>query len=296
MALFVSCSDDKTAKRWMRTINNDNNLLQLLGTYRRTQRWRFVCDGERRQHSPHWITSIKHWRFGTKPLASVSTLFRWVLRFVVCWKRKTTLVLFVGWTSGGRVEMRRVSDLGVLSSFKIHEGHESVVSICELEDGSFVSADWVTMKRWDEKGTVLQTFSGHSNAYQQSDRVEQRRHRECINRQTVKMWKVSTGECLRTLTDSFYDAKCVWTGKGEGRCVCKWVLMDKIVVWDEKGECIETHQSASDDWTQWRDWEMDRCPQVCQGGREEHHKGRAWSTCGCATRRVASNVSNTSLL
>ena len=94
------------------------------------------------------------------------------------------------------------------------------------EDGSFVSAAWKTMKRWDEKGTVLQTFSGHSNYI---NRVIELNRDVIVSAQskdtTVKMWKVSTGECLRTLT--LHSDGSVRTGKGEGWCVCKWVLGQK---------------------------------------------------------------------
>ena len=55
------------------------------------------------------------------------------------------------------------------------------------------------------------------------------------------MWRVSTGECLRTLTlhtdnvnglEKLNDGVFA-SGSRDGR----------IVVWDENGDCIETHQS-----------------------------------------------------
>jgi len=63
---------------------------------------------------------------------------------------------------GGTVEIRRISDLDVISSFNIH--HCGVVlCVCELQDGSFVSSsDGADLKRWSEDGTVLQIFIGHT--------------------------------------------------------------------------------------------------------------------------------------
>ena len=60
---------------------------------------------------------------------------------------------------------------------------------------------------------------------------------------TVKMWKVSTGECLRTLTlhsDSVFGLEKVKDG-----VFASGSLDRRIVVWDEKGDCIETHESKS---------------------------------------------------
>ena len=131
----------------------------------------------------------------------------------------------------GSVELRRVSDLGVLSlSFNIHVWSTLWVGrwfICECS--------MVTMKRWDEKGRVLQTFSGHSRLYPQSDRVEQRRHRECITRQNSEDVESVNRRMSSHFDSSFWQ--CVWTGKGEGWCVCKWVLWgqeDSGVGWERR--------------------------------------------------------------
>src|SRR5207245_2793411 len=112
-------------------------------------------------------------------------------------KEKSRFVCGLG---NGTVELRRVSDLGVLSSFKIHRESEAVESICELEDGSFVSAAENTMKRWDDKGRVLQTFFGHSHSIYRVIELNRDVIVSASKDTTVRMWRVSTGECLRTLT------------------------------------------------------------------------------------------------
>ena len=102
--------------------------------------------------------------------------------------------------SGGRVEMRRASDLGVFYSFRLHDGYDAVKSICELEDGSFVSAVKEVIDRWDSNGRVLQTFSGHAEHIYRVIELNRDVIVSASLENTVKMWKVSTGECLRTLT------------------------------------------------------------------------------------------------
>ena len=138
-------------------------------------------------------------------------------------------------------EMRRLSDFGVLSSFLLHDDNVAVESICELQDGSFVSAAWNTVKRWDEEGTVLQTFF-HSFV-----NIVIELNRDVIVSagadDTVNMWKVSTGECLRTLT--FHSQHVVGLAKVKDGVFASGSYDGMIVVWDEKGECIETHQSKS---------------------------------------------------
>jgi len=130
---------------------------------------------------------------------------------------------FVCGLGGGGVEMRLVSNLGLISSFKIHD-NDYVMSMCELEDGSFVSGARSTMRRWNETGTVLQTFSGHSDSIQRVIELK-RHHREWIKRQNSE-----DVVCVNRRMSSHFDSSFwlgVWTGKGEGWIVCEWVERQK---------------------------------------------------------------------
>ena len=150
---------------------------------------------------------------------------------------------FVCALDDGRVELRRVSDLGVLSTFNLHGAYAAVWNLCELEDGSFVSASGTTMKRWDEKGTVLQTFSVSSHV----NRVIQL-NRDVIvsasNDAKVNMWNVSTGECLRTLAR--HSTRVRGLEKVKDGVFASGSADGKVVVWDEKGAVIEIHKKQSD--------------------------------------------------
>jgi len=99
------------------------------------------------------------------------------------------------------VEFRRLNDLRVVvSSFKLPANG----TICELTDGSFVSGSYKDrLKRWDIDGTVLQTFD-HSGVAQ----VIELKNDIIVSgtADSVKMWRVSTGECLQVSTYWWYRA------------------------------------------------------------------------------------------
>jgi len=98
------------------------------------------------------------------------------------------------------VEFRRLNDLEVISAFSV----PARCTICELTDGSFVSGSYEHhMKRWDIHGTVLQTFdhSGVKHVIElKSDIIVSG------TSDSVKVWKVSTGECLQVSTHNPYRA------------------------------------------------------------------------------------------
>jgi len=137
-----------------------------------------------------------------------------------------------------------MSDLGLISSFKIHNVDEkSVRSICELDDGSFVSTAFWDMKRWDGTGTVLQIFYGHLLNY--INRVMELKRDIIVSAssdRTVKMWRVSTGECLRTLT--LHSGRVTGLEKVMDGLFVSGCLDGKTAVWDDEGNSIETHQSG----------------------------------------------------
>jgi len=144
----------------------------------------------------------------------------------------------------GTVEIRRVSDLELLSSFLLeHHACYAILCVCELEDGSFVSgsADQ-TLKNWDGTGKRLHTFIGHSKGVNRVIELKRDVIVSASNDSTVKIWRVSTGECLKTLTihsSSVYGLEKV----KNGMFVSGSQSPGLMVVWDGNGVCIETHRS-----------------------------------------------------
>jgi len=165
----------------------------------------------------------------------------------------------------GVVEMRRSNDLAVISSFNVYGpmttekrqrwglpfhfrpaySHHSTNRICELVDGSFVSLsmDRINlMKRWDENGSVLQTFYGeHSrNAIKvielKSDTIVTLTMSE-PSQNTVAIWKLSTGQLLHTLTSHRLVSHLMKLSEDKlltfsQSCFCVWNMVN--------GECVET--------------------------------------------------------
>ena len=231
---FLSCSNDFTAKRWLRTTTNN---LELLGTYQGHQN--AVCCAMEKDDDTLITGSIdntlKVW--STTTCECLDTLPVGSAVFCLL-KTNDKSRFFCGLLGGGRVELRRVSDLGVLSYFTRY-----VWRICELEDGSFVSVSWKTMTRWDENNAVLQIFSGHSDVINGVIALNRDVIVSASKDTTVKMWKVSTGVCLRTLilhSDNVRGLEKVNDG-----VFASGSVDGRIVVWNEKGDCIETHQSNS---------------------------------------------------
>jgi len=153
--------------------------------------------------------------------------------------------------SGGVVEMRRVNDLGVISSFKLHS--KAVTCICELEDGSFVSGSLDNkMKRWDGSGRVLQIFHGHSKPITGVIELKRDVIMGSSVDNTMTMWKLSTEERLRTLTfppsegrDSVVFGINVLVKLSEDKVLTS--SKDTIRVWSaSKGECIDTVSTGDD--------------------------------------------------
>jgi len=103
----------------------------------------------------------------------------------------------------GRIEIRRLSDLEILSSFNDIHSKEVLPSVCELEDGSFVSSSVdQTVKRWRPDGSVLQTLLkskillSHSVACKD---INSNNNIIVTTGDFLEVWKVSKEECHCTL-------------------------------------------------------------------------------------------------
>jgi len=139
----------------------------------------------------------------------------------------------------GVVEMRRISDLYVVSSFKVHSC--GVLSICELEDGSFVSgSNDETIKRWNDNGEVLQTLYVDSTTARvvlelQSDIIA-----AVYRNSEVAIWRVSTGQILSRLSHGYCTQEVVRLSR-DNLVTASYLLQ----VWNWKsGGYIETISKA----------------------------------------------------
>jgi len=200
---FVSCSTDHTVKRWMiddTNGGNENKSLRLVGTYLGHQS---IVNSAAEMDNNTFVTCgfdsrLKVWNKTTcEPLHSLETVSRGF--YLMRTKDKTRIVCGM---SNGLVEMRRIGDLGVISSFKVHS--KALVCICELEDGSFVSrSEENIVKRWDGNGTLIQNFLGSSTIVMKVIQLNSNVIVVSSRDKTVTIWKVSTGQLLHKLTFQF---------------------------------------------------------------------------------------------
>jgi len=144
-------------------------------------------------------------------------------------KSKSKIICGLG---DGTVEMRRANDLGLIWSSRIHSSF--IRSICELSDESFVTGSTdKTIKRWSEEGTVLQTFSGHSEGICQV--VELRADTIASLGAEIRVWRVSTGECIQALGSLGIANTLVALGEG---MLATGGFSGNVSLRGEKGELV----------------------------------------------------------
>jgi len=119
-----------------------------------------------------------------------------------------------------------------------------VNDICELDDGTIVVAGSFDLKRWDlTKRTVLQSFRGHTEPTVKVLKLKSDTIVSTAQDSTVKIWKVSTCECVSTLvlhdvgvaTDVLVKLKDGYFATGS---------RDRMIrVWNDAGIKIATYQT-----------------------------------------------------
>jgi len=245
---FLSCYADE-AKRWLRT----NNALVPVGTY--------SCGGSLVDcaceiDEETIVTSSRDCRLKVWNVASCECLNAvevnvpaWSL--LVTTKRNSkdqdkgveSTLLCGHWT--GYVEKRRLSDLSLLSTYRIHAG--GVLCMLELEDGTIVTGSGdATVRRWNcETGNTLQTFVGHIRSIVRVIELGSldENNRDVIvsasDDDTVRMWKISTGESLRILSKSGMSG-LISLKRG---CFLS-ASLHTVVLRNQKGDKIATYNLA----------------------------------------------------
>jgi len=150
-------------------------------------------------------------------------------------KTKDGSKIVLGVNSG--IQIRWSSDLSIISSFsELHKG--AVRSVCELEDGSLVSGSSdMKLKHLKETGNVLQTFKGHTDVVTNVIALNRKVIVSASWDKTIKIWKVSKGECLAT-----WIAHNDWVNALEKLSEETFVSGaedNTIRVWNKKGVCLQ---------------------------------------------------------
>jgi len=239
---FIECSKD-TAKRWLlstttTTSNNDTKTLDCISTFRghTSAVWRAVEKDSNTLITLSFDHTLKEWNIRTcECVSSVDLSAFFPIDNLIMTKDKSKLLC----VSGGCFYLRRASDLSLITTFRIHQS--SAMCCCELEDGSFVScaSDYTfEMIRWDVEGIVLHTFYGHSESILDVIELEHDIIVGASFNHILIMWKVSTGECLRTLNQHHMSVPQLI--KLSNNKFVSWDRSSTMRVWNHKGDCIET--------------------------------------------------------
>jgi len=134
----------------------------------------------------------------------------------------------------GTVEMRRASDLELISSFELHS--DIITCVCELDAGTFATASVHTIKRWNQDGTMLQTFMGHIDWVKRLIEVKPYILVSLESNYTLKVWNVYTGKCLHTI-ETKTESELIKLERGTF-ATSSW--KGGITVWSDEGERLQT--------------------------------------------------------
>jgi len=242
---FVTCDfTDFTAKRWLisTTVNDENKninnsrALKQIGTF--IGHTDSVLSAVEKDANSLITVSLdetmKEWNIRTCECLMTINLHKKASNLLRMTKDKSKVLLEC---CDGRFEFRRASDLSHIITLKIHPFPAQCC--CELDDGTFVSATFLTMQRWDESGKVLQTFSSeHSDNIFRIIELSNGTIVTTSKDETLNLWKVSSGECLHCLT--LHQSRVFELVKLSRDKFVSWGLDSTMRVWTERLDCIET--------------------------------------------------------
>jgi len=247
---FASCSDF-TVKRWLISTDANNNKVKTVQHVNSCIGHNLTVRGAIEKDDTTLITGshdakLKQWDLTTKTATMYMTTLACqcaksvkVISDVFCLIKTKCKTRFVCGLLDGSIQIRRISDLSVITTFRLHDN--TVTCMCELDDGTFVtgSAD-NTMKRWNDQKETLQSFSKHPEVVMTVMKL----NRDVIvstSCNTVYIWAVSTGECLHTLT---LHTELVFGLVKLSIDMFVTGSWDKTLrVWSDSGVCVETIES-----------------------------------------------------
>jgi len=228
---FVSfdCLD---VKRWMISTDRStgNKTLELVGTYpihyvscllRIDDNTLITGDSDR---------MVKLWNLTTCQCLNSVTLTSDVTHL---FRTKSDKPRFVCVLLDGTVEIRNTTDLSLVSSFD--DPRKSFTR--QLSDGTFISGcrDGGSVFIWGEYGTITQIFNGDSKYLYGA--IELRSDLIVTSEDyNLKMWKRSTGECLRTLPQ---PTEVVFLEQISQHKFLSCSSDMRIAIWDDDGRCLE---------------------------------------------------------
>jgi len=93
------------------------------------------------------------------------------------------------------------------------------------------------MERWSQDGRILQTFSGPPTFTVDTIELHSGIIVTSNNVYSMKMWKVSSGECFRTMSLPNNVFGLVKLSRDK---FVSWEWNSALRVWNDVGDCIET--------------------------------------------------------
>jgi len=117
--------------------------------------------------------------------------------------------------------------------------------MCELSNGNVLSGGYGKMiLEWNMKTkTVIRSFAGHKRSVSELLELKDKTILSwSSDSETVKIWKDTTGKCLRTLKHPKSVSAVVELSDG----TLLTASDDKIYEWDEKGRCVLTSKVEID--------------------------------------------------
>jgi len=219
-------------------VSGDNRAVELVGTFEHGESVRCAAEIDEKT----FITGsgrclLRVWDVVTRECISsfgseLSLEPRMLLR------RRTDKQIVVCATGTGLVYFFRVVRLDVTSLFRLRIHEWYITCLFEMDDGSFVSGSFdKALKRWNDKGEVLQSFPRHSSCILGA-----------IHLRDNIFVSASADDGLRLLKDDRLVTTCT---EPIGPTVCGLVkLSDEMFVtasrnkvmrvWNDTGVCVET--------------------------------------------------------
>jgi len=241
---------NKVVTRWSINNNNNNNDndkntgVRHLGKFEGHRRY-VVGAVEKDRNTLLTVAqdkTLKEWNINTFQCLSSHKLSSYPQYFVKPRNKLVTICCM----ENGNVEVRDLGDLSVITSFTLQinpEERRTTNCICELEDGTFVSGSWKILKRRraEPRSDSTQVFEGHSDWVDDVTELKRDVIVSASVDRTIKIWRVSTGQCLYTLELHTRSIMGLVRLSDDIFVSASWDYT--IRVWDSSGRCLDRIKS-----------------------------------------------------